>query len=272
MQSIPYLSCLEVTGADAGEFLNAQLSNNVEALNVGDRQLACWCNAKGQVIATFLVIHTAPENFILVLAHSLLSMVSKRLQMYVLRRQVNITVPNHLQLIAPSPFKDAPIWQQLNVISSDTAEKYDAVNVLQAKEINDGLCWLEPLTSEQYLPQMLAMEYHQALDYRKGCYPGQEVIARAHFLGRIKRRLWRVELETPTTDLPPVVGVPIVNTESGIQGHLLASAYTGSAIIGLAILHDNHRDTVLSYEVSGSYYKVSTLQAIGETEQRSCNV
>ncbi len=265
MQTVPHLDCIEISGADAAGFLDAQLSVNVSDLENSARRLACWCNAKGQVIATFLVIRHTPQAYRLILSTSLTGVVLKRMPMYVLRSQVDINAAPELQVTAPQRLRNDPLWKQLECVNDTGNLTSDGGDNLPAHDIEDGICWLAPETSEQFLPQMLAMEHLGALDYQKGCYPGQEIIARTHYLGRVKRRLWRIQVNTPAAHLQATPGAPIVDTQGGIHGQLVTSADTGSCTIGLAVLRDNHIDTVLSYETNGTQQTVSASHAIGTT-------
>lgn len=286
MQPITYLKALNAQGADAAAFLNAQLSINVSHLAIGERQLGCWCNAKGQVIATVLAIPVDTNHFVLVMSEALIVSVLQRMRMFVLRSQVDLSVAENTRIAAPVTTpglnqSTAPLWQQLECIALDAADQADgqadindrASKIWRAQDINDGICWLGPETTQQFLPQMLAMEHLNALDYKKGCYPGQEVIARAHYLGRVKRQLWRVDLATTkatgiadhTVGAPPNDGTSIQDQQGNTVGKIVTAANQNSETIGLAVLHDNHIDTVLGYETNGIYKGITAQYAIGET-------
>lgn len=269
MQAINYLKALNVQGADAATFLNAQLSINVTQLAIGERQLGCWCNAKGQVIAVVLVIPVDTDHFLLVLSKALINPVLQRMNMFVLRSQVSISIASNRQIIAPESINySASLWQQLQCIEADANDQSgidDHVNNNHlAHDINDGICWLGPVTTQQFLPQMLAMQHFNALDYKKGCYPGQEVIARAYYLGRVKRRLWRVDLGSADVQFMPKDGTLVRNDQNVVGGQIVATATLASDTIGLAILHDNHIDTVLSYETNRTCKNITIRYAIGE--------
>ncbi len=270
MQAINYLKALNVQGVDAAAFLNAQLSVNVTSLATGERQLGCWCNAKGQVIATVLVMVVDTDHFLLILSKTLINAVLQRMQMFVLRSQVSLSIANDRQIIVTESDNDSEaLWQQLQCITVDTNDQStidsndDVNNSHLARDINDGICWLGPETTQQFLPQMLAMQHFNAVDYKKGCYPGQEVIARAHYLGRVKRRLWRIDVNSDAQSVPEN-GTLIRNDQNIVSGQIVAAAKRASDTIGLAILHDNHIDTVLSYETNGTCKNITTRYAIGE--------
>jgi len=262
MQLIPYLSCFEISGSDAAGFLDAQLSINVSALKLESRQMACWCNARGQLITPLLVIRSAHNAFVLVLAKSLLEPILRRMSLYIFRSQVTIQSAETLNVIAPLTLNDEPLWQQLQY-QNHQPDQQPIMQDGQARDIEDGIAWLNPATSEQFLPQMLAMDYWNAVDYQKGCYPGQEIIARTHYLGRIKRRLYRVKLDLIATDLQPKDGTPIVSKD-GSAGLLITLANKQNTTIGLAVLRDDGMDKELSLETNGTQQRLLTIRVIGE--------
>ncbi len=278
MSIIPYLSCLRTSGTDAAEFLDAQLTVKLSSLRAGQRKPACWCNAKGQVLASLLVLRETADSFLLVLDSSLLNLVQQRLSLYILRSQVNLKPADDISIHALPGESDGPVWAQLLCGSDhqDGKPRAEQINAWQLQDINAGWCWLSTATSGQFLPQMLAMEHWQALDYKKGCYPGQEVIARAHYLGRLKRSLWRVQWEHPNDVALPAPGTHLSDQSGTVQGQLLISAHSAARVhgpskdlaLGLAVLHDNHIDTVLSYETNGTLYPVTAVSAISTAKHR----
>jgi folate-binding protein YgfZ len=163
---------IRVQGADAASFLNAQLTRRVDNLAEGETALAAWCNAKGRVQALFRVSHAAGA-YTLRMPAVMVPLTLPRLRMYVLRSQVQFseigdtTVPGHR-----GPLE----------------------NVLT------GIPQIYPETREQFLPQMLNLDQLNAVDFKKGCYPGQEIVARAQYLGQLKRRMYR--FKTDAADRP----------------------------------------------------------------------
>lgn len=263
MQTFSFLSHLEVSGVDASTFLDAQLSINVSSLAIDSRRLACWCNAKGQVIASLLVIRTKTDRYTLVLEKDLVNKVQQRLSMYVLRSKVDIAHNPQIIVTSNEQGPDSPFWQNIQLTpTNDETLITTGLNIFQSLFVTAGWAWLCPATSEKYLPQMLAMEYWQAIDYEKGCYPGQEVIARAHYLGRVKRRLWLVQIAATVSDTCSASGrnhgTDIQASDGTVVGQLVESVANDTSIVALAVLHDNHKDKTLSCEFNGSHYQVKT--------------
>jgi tRNA-modifying protein YgfZ len=204
---------LVVTGADARDFLHAQLTNDVANLPPDRAALAGWCTAKGRLLASFLVI-PAKEGFLLQVARDLAPTVAKRLSMYVLRSKVKIA-------------DESDAWTQYGIWDADLGGvgvvwEDDVVTVRVAErrflkigkgfsqacgqseeawtlqEIRAGRPLISAATQDQFVPQMVNFEKLGAIDFQKGCYPGQEIVARAQYRGQVKRRLVHVH-----TDLKP---------------------------------------------------------------------
>lgn len=219
---------LKITGDDASRFLQGQLTCNIDELADQSASIAAFCNAKGRVISTLLVIKTETD-FLLILPSTLVETVRKKLQMYVLRSKVTIQVPTDLQIIGLASGlnkADSPTSEQhftceadhgllfvrmpskspryLCVGSVDTIEsalpkdlQTASSNEWQYLDISSGMPWFEITRSEQYIPQMLNIEKLGGISFTKGCYTGQEIVARTHYLGQAKRQLHLAECDTP---------------------------------------------------------------------------
>jgi tRNA-modifying protein YgfZ len=200
---------LAVTGADARAFLHAQLTNDVANLAPDRAALAGWCSAKGRLLATMLVIPRS-DGFLLQLAKDLVPAVAKRLSMFILRSKVKIS--DETDAWAQYGFWDADAaptgvaWagdvvtvgvgerRFLKIgkgISHDCTTSEDAWTL---QEIRAGRPWISAATQDQFVPQMVNLETIGGIDFQKGCYPGQEIVARAQYRGQVKRRMTRVNL------------------------------------------------------------------------------
>jgi folate-binding protein YgfZ len=205
---------LSVSGADAREFLHAQLTNDIQNLPPDRAALAGWCSAKGRLLATFLVI-PAPQGYLLQLARDLAPAVAKRLSLFVLRSKVRIS-------------DESAAWAQFGVWAADEyPEKIEwkdqgaSVPVGEKRflrlepagsaspdspalrcgadeetwylqEIRAGRPLITAATQDQFVPQMVNLEALGGVDFQKGCYPGQEIVARAQYRGQVKRRMVRL--------------------------------------------------------------------------------
>jgi folate-binding protein YgfZ len=197
---------LSVTGADARAFLHAQLTNDIEHLAADRWALAGWCSAKGRLLASFLVI-PAREGFLLQIARDLAEPVAKRLGMFVLRSKVKIADESNAwlqhgvwdaELAGPDVAWSGNIatvrveprrYLQLGPAAElrETASADEVQWTLQ--EIRAGRPLITRATQDQFVPQMVNFETLGGVDFQKGCYPGQEIVARAQYRGQVKRRM-----------------------------------------------------------------------------------
>ena len=210
---------LSVTGADARAFLHAQLTNDVENLGADHWMLAGWCSAKGRLLATFLVVPSR-EGFLLQLARDLAEPVAKRLGMFVLRSKVKVTDESERYAQFGTWATDLTgadvVWRG-NVVTvrvgnsrylqigpaSDLAEAPNADEVQWTlQEIRAGRPLITRATQDQFVPQMVNFETIGGVDFRKGCYPGQEIVARAQYRGQVKRRMMHVRAPAGVTLVP----------------------------------------------------------------------
>jgi folate-binding protein YgfZ len=231
---------LQVAGEDARAFLHAQLTNDVENLEPGTARYAGWCSAKGRLLATFLVV-PAQGGFLLQLARDLVPVVAKRLSMFILRSKVKITDVTGQWL--QYGMWDAGEGRPLSV--SDSEGKFtirfepgralllspgasgDRTSNAPAEdwalaEIRAGRPLIAQATQDQFVPQMVNLELAGGVDFKKGCYPGQEIVARAQYRGAVKRRMVRLRgaalrpgQEIYTDDDPAQPSGTVVNAAGG---------------------------------------------------------
>ncbi len=204
---------LSVCGGDARDFLHAQLTNDIQNLPPSRAALAGWCSAKGRLLASFLVIPVA-QGFLLQLARDLAPAVAKRLSMFVLRSKVKIAdesdawhqfgvwggvpgleVPGDALAVAE---KDSVLAvregeARFLVLSRDARLFGEANRVAESlwtlDEIRAGRPLISVATQDQFVPQMVNFDTLGAVNFQKGCYPGQEIVARAQYRGQVKRRM-----------------------------------------------------------------------------------
>ncbi len=209
---------LSVTGEQAREFLHAQLTNDIAALPAGRAALAGWCSAKGRLLASFLVIPVA-DGFLLQLAKDLAPAIAKRLTMFVLRAKVRIEDASGRTQIGA--------WGEMPGVSSAhlaVTESAGQVTVAMGpgrflvigeaagtevpeerwtlEEIRAGRPLITSATQDMFVPQMVNYDALGAVNFQKGCYPGQEVVARAQYRGQVKRRMKKLEAPAGTVLQP----------------------------------------------------------------------
>lgn len=222
MIALDYLTAICFGGADAGDFLHNQLSADVLALSDGESVFACYCEPKGRVLALMLVCRI-DDDYYVIMSKALALSVGARLKMYVMRSEVNVEVLNEavisgLQGLDASqttvtPLVTVPIpgsSRSLSILvhGSTTASETSLQDAWKASELDQGICWLCPDTSAQFLPQMLGFDQLGAVNFRKGCYPGQEIVARTHYLGKVKRHPRLLKFNAPDCrGIPEKIGI-----------------------------------------------------------------
>ena len=200
---------LAVTGTDARDFLHAQLTNDIANLPPDRAALAGWCTAKGRLLASFLVI-PSKDGFLLQVARDLAPTVAKRLSMFILRAKVKITDESNAWAqygIWDADLGAAGVAWEGDVATVRVAERRFlkiGKNLSQScgqgeenwtlQEIRAGRPLISAATQDKFVPQMVNFEALGAINFQKGCYPGQEIVARAQYRGEVKRRMTRVEL------------------------------------------------------------------------------
>jgi hypothetical protein len=203
---------LSVTGDDAREFLHAQLTQDIQKLPPDRAAFAGWCSAKGRLLASLLVV-PAQEGFLLQLARDLAPAVAKRLSMFVLRSKVKIADVSEA-------WRQMGVWGEHfpgerfcietegNLIEVKVDERRALLLGLDVEmrhleaaraeedwvleEIRAGRPFISAATQDQFVPQMVNLEILGGVDFQKGCYPGQEIVARAQYRGQVKRRMVRL--------------------------------------------------------------------------------
>ncbi len=229
------LKFIEITGPDAGALLQALVTTDVDAMHEATLQPAALCDPKGRAEAVFLVFRAA-ERAGLILPDAMSDPVLGKLKLFCIGRKVAPGLPVAVQSCAP----DAPDAFHLGydparaLRPAPEAETDPLDSAWRAADIASGMPWLLPQTAGQFLPQMLGLERIGGLSYRKGCFPGQEVVARVHYRGRVTRRLSRFNVHGPL-DLPRP-GDPIQSEDQ--EGVVLFCA-EGDPMTGLAVVPAN---------------------------------
>jgi tRNA-modifying protein YgfZ len=219
---LPDWGVIQAQGDDAANFLHNQLSNDVLLLPVGQSRLAAFCSAKGRMQASFILVKTAPDTVLLVLSLDLLAQTLKRMSMFVLRAKVKMSdatsqwqlrgfvgdsaralvgssVPwqttvqdgAHAVALYPAVLGESQIPRALWIAPAGHALPAGAnvqINVWQWVEVMSGVTLVSQPVFEAFVPQMLNYESVGGVNFKKGCYPGQEVVARSQFRGTLKRR------------------------------------------------------------------------------------
>jgi len=211
------LGVVRIRGPDAARFLQGQLSNDVTRLEREPSLIAGFHNPQGRAIAVLRLAALAREDFLAILPRELAAPVVARLQRLVLRAKVRLGDESgawRVRGLTGSAAREAAVHIALpgglRVLEvSAAAGSGDAADSAPAEreawtlqDIGSGLPQVYGATTESFVAQMLNLDLIDGVSFDKGCYTGQEVIARAHYRGRVKRRLQRFRTLAPTRLAP----------------------------------------------------------------------
>jgi folate-binding protein YgfZ len=227
------LGVIAFRGEEASTFLQGQLTNDVRTLHADSAQWNGYCSPKGRLLGNFLMWRQG-EDYCLQLSGDILPGVLKRLSMFILRAKVQardasdesvrlvvagrqapaavaaamgavpeaamrsaateagqvIRVSDDKFVLSIAPERAAAVWQSL----CESATPVGAP-VWDWMRLNAGIPMIVAATQEQFVPQMVNLELIGGVSFQKGCYPGQEIVARSHYLGKLKRRMFLAHID-----------------------------------------------------------------------------
>ena len=235
------LSLIQFAGDDAQTYLQGQLSNDLRLLDGSNSQFSSYCTPKGRMLANFLLWQDAPNSYLAQLPASLREAIQKRLTMFVMRAKVKVSdasdawvrlgvggpgaadvvqqvlgvapaevhalahcahgqvlrLPNDLFELLVAPDQAATLWIQFS-----THAKPVGAACWDGLMIRAGVPTILPATQEAFVPQMVNYELINGVNFKKGCYPGQEIVARTQYLGKLKRRMYLGNLKSDSAPQP----------------------------------------------------------------------
>ena len=292
---LTHLGLMDASGEDAKSFLHSQFTSDINHLGTGQVQHSGWCTAKGRMQASFLAWRDG-ERYQLAISADLQEAAQKRLQMFVLRAKVKLasltdsTVllglagPQAVEALADAalPCPEAPMSsaQQdgVTVIRLDAARFLVAApdtlmvtlwQTLSVKARPVGVPawrWLDvqagyPLvtlaTKEEFVPQMADFEKIGGVSFHKGCYPGQEIVARTQYLGKVKRHLYRL-----TSQIALKAGDVLHSPDNPDQscGMVMTAAPSpAGGYEGLAVVQSNYAGNIQLGALGGPEVKASAV-------------
>jgi len=263
LTKLDHLAVIDVRGEDAAAFLQAQLCGDVLAIMPGQCRFTAWCDPKGRVIASFLLARL-PAGFRMILRRDIASTALQKLRLYVLRSRVELADPGGETTVAgwhgasrgtAPPMSGItrewdcagsdgvaacalPGTSGLRLLLSGTPSTLATIAAAprQAEgwsneDMQTGLAWIGAALSGEFLPQEIDLERLGGLSHTKGCFPGQEIIARVRSRGRLKRGLHRFTVDGD----PPSVATPIVDAGGLTAGVVVAAERAGGVSRGLAV-------------------------------------
>lgn len=299
---LPHLGLLRAKGADTGDFLQGQTSNNVRQVDAEHHQLSSYCTPKGRMLALF-TLFMRDNDYYLQLPQELLEAVQKRLSIFIMRSEVKLErIDNELASFGLNgPQADKLLSKALGRCPVEPGQSLtlDGVTLLRRPgdsprficlasterltalwqilateawpvgsagwdllEIRAGIPDISNGSVEAFVPQMVNLQLIDGVNFKKGCYPGQEVVARMQYLGKLKRRMYRVSLDVTE---PPVAGTTLYSPDSeSAQGagkvvRAASSPDGGSELLVVAEISSAEQQTLYLESADGPQLKLLEL-------------
>lgn len=258
-----HLGVIRVQGEDAAKFLQGQLTQDFALLRPGEARLAAFCNAKGRMQASFIAVPLAADDILLVCSRDLLAQTLKRLSMFVLRAKARLSDASaefalfgvagqaasaagsapwtltqagdgHLVTLYPADGRQRALW--VGPAGSAPAGPVLDPTAWNWGEVRSGIATITLPVFEAFVPQMLNYESVGGVNFKKGCYPGQEVVARSQFRGTLKRRAFIVHADGELTPGQEVFQAAEPEQPAGIVAQAAPSPMGGwDAIVSLQL-------------------------------------
>jgi folate-binding protein YgfZ len=238
---LDHLGLIAFEGTDAPAFLNGQLTSDVQALTPERCQYGGYCTAKGRLLATFL-LWRRERSFYLQLPAVLREPVQRQLSKFILRSKVTASdasgawvrfgtaggnvesllgrifgavpaAPGEVQHVTDATVIKLPVDRYEIAVPAAGAGAFEEALVAhgfapsgaelwQRLDIRAGVPLITPATQEEFVPQMVNLDLIGGVSFSKGCYPGQEIVARMHYLGRVKQRMYRFHADSRDAPRP----------------------------------------------------------------------
>ncbi len=263
---------LRVSGEDAQSFLQNLLSNDIKEVSPSRSQHSSFNTAKGRMLASFL-IWMEGSDYLLMLPSALSEMLRKKLSMYVLRAKVKIQQDENILLGISGPAIKPPLdcGERMGVAreGSTTVIRLDDARFLlhtapdQAGALWDAFashakpagsaCWdwlnvragipvIVAKTQEEFVPQMVNLDLIGGISFKKGCYPGQEIVARMHYLGKLKRRMYLAHVDGYAEPGDHLYSEDMAGQSNGIIANAAPSPAGGCDVLAVVQIssHDGH--------------------------------
>jgi len=277
------LSWLRIRGDDADSFLQGQLSNDLRKLTAQEAQLSSYNSPKGRMLAVLFLVR-AGTDILIELPRSIADATLARLKMFVLRSKVTIAKADDLDALALIG-DDAPATLAAHGLPvPDTARQCrqsasalivvrrlgsparftligprDAIAALRAQlphamdaadgwrraDIESGIPVVLPETRDHFVAQMANLDLLGGISFDKGCYTGQEIVARLHYLGQLKRRMFVARIDGP---VPPSGSAVHADGDSQATGEIVDAVADRDGALATVVLQLAARDAALSVD------------------------
>lgn len=253
MKDLEHLRILTISGEDAGELLQGQMTQDVRKLEDEKIHITSFCNVQGRVIASSF-IQERNDQYDLILSSEIIDDLENHLQRYILRSKVLIEQSDEKTFGAYKSdinedskecrsLKNDP--KRVLTLSSQVPESID--NFITSEEwircdIENSIAIINKKSTEKFIPQMLNLDILDAVSFSKGCYTGQEVVARVQHRGKIKQRMFKFKAENE--DL--ISHGSEIHHESKKVGTVVISELIDNYTIGLAVINSADNESQLN--------------------------
>lgn len=250
---------ISVKGPDAARFLQGQITCDVLQLAVGESVPGARCNAKGRMLASFVLLHAEDQHFLLQLHRSLITPLINELTKYAVFFKVELTdisdcycllgvagksveksglidtayqyrLVDGRRILIVATEKAPSVWEALR-----DRVKPAGTELWQLMDIRSGFGHVEIATSDLFIPQMLNFQAIGAISFKKGCYTGQEVVARMKYLGKLKRRMYRIRIAALQNHLPSGTSCYLQGLNQSV-GHVVSTAHCDTERLEMLIV------------------------------------
>ena len=252
--NLPELGLIKASGEEALSFLHGQFTNDLNLVSPNQSQLSSYCNAKGRLLAIFRIFKQEDDYYLILRRDVLEAVLKKLTMFKLMAKvdltdvsddfvlfgiagptsdailkENNISVPTEIDqsiqegetVVIRTPSESSrllfiskaeqakTIWK---LLSNKTIQS--SSNAWDLHDIQSGVAQVTAETSEAFIPQMVNLELIGGVNFQKGCYPGQEIVARTHYLGKPNRRMYRTSIDTSTSPLSGtnIFSVKMVNS------------------------------------------------------------
>ena len=226
--TLSHLGVIKIEGDDAAKFIHGQLTQDFSLLDTNTARLAAFCSPKGRMLASFVGFKRSPTEIWLVCSRDILPTTLKRLSMFVMRAKARLTDVSEEFVVyglIGSATKNiangsATIWAKGEIDAASVVNLHPALgnprqlwvaprdgsapsgetvvfDLWNWAEVRSGVGSISAPTVEAFVPQMINYESVGGVNFKKGCYPGQEVVARSQFRGTLKRRAFVIHADHP---------------------------------------------------------------------------
>lgn len=291
------LGVIAFRGEDAATFLQGQLTNDVRSLHADSAQWNGYCSPKGRLLGNFLVWRQG-EDYCLQLSGDILAGVLKRLSMFILRAKVQGrdasdetvrlvvagkqaeaavraamgTVPDVAMrtlsgdagqtirvgadkfVLSVAPDRAAAVWQTLRQSATPVGAP-----VWDWLRLNAGIPMIVAATQEQFVPQMVNLEVIGGVSFQKGCYPGQEIVARSQYLGKLKRRMFLAHVDSAAAPGDSLYSADIEGQATGTVVNAAPAPTGGFDVLAVAQVESANSQTLHLKAADGAALRLKPL-------------